>query len=429
MRFTLLIVLLSLFSNISCWAQFSIRDEIRENPYYSGSNNVVYADSIPISYTPVPKGKKAFYISHYGRHGSSFLIHKKYYDLPFSVLLQAQKENKLSLLGESTFKKVSILYNESRRRQGELTPTGIYQSQQILRRMFQQYPAIFNGEAHVDAKSTPVSRCILSMEYGLLELIKMNPQLHIQHNASEKDMYYMNLRDTALYLHKMNKESKEIYKAFYAKYIDYLTPMLSLFNDTAYAKNLDLKSLNEALFELATNAKNSEKGKDIDLFNIYTIDEIYRLWMTDNVWWYLNYGFNPYNGGKQPFSQRNLLRKIIEQADSCIALEKPGVTLRYGHDTMILPLVCLMNINGYGQVIDDMEKLVEQGWINYHVFPMAANIQFIFYRNNKRDRNVLVKVLLNEKEATLPLESKYAPYYRWKDVRKYYLDLLATYAE
>ena len=93
MRFTLLIVLLSLFSNISCWAQFSIRDEIRENPYYSGSNNVRYADSIPISYTPVPKGKKAFYISHYGRHGSSFLIHKKYYDLPFSVLLLHQTDS------------------------------------------------------------------------------------------------------------------------------------------------------------------------------------------------------------------------------------------------------------------------------------------------------------------------------------------------
>jgi hypothetical protein len=40
---------------------------------------------------------------------------------------------------------------------------------------------------------------------------------------------------------------------------------------------------------------------------------------------------------------------------------------------------------------------------------------------------VLVKFLLNEEEATLPVETDCAPYYHWKDVRQYCLDKLERY--
>ena len=74
-----------------------------------------------------------------------------------------------------------------------------------------------------------------------------------------------------------------------------------------------------------------------------------------------------------------------------------------------------------------MERLDLEGWINFEVFPMAANIQFIFYRKNKKDRDVIFKVLLNENEATLPLPTDQAPYYRWNDFRTFFLKKLADY--
>ena len=52
---------------------------------------------------------------------------------------------------------------------------------------------------------------------------------------------------------------------------------------------------------------------------------------------------------------------------------------------------------------------------------MAGNIQIVFYHKNTNDHNPLVKVLLNEKEAKLPLPSDLTPYYRWSDFRDYYL--------
>ena len=37
---------------------------------------------------------------------------------------------------------------------------------------------------------------------------------------------------------------------------------------------------------------------------------------------------------------------------------------------------------------------------------------------------MLVKVLLNEREAHMPMATDTWPYYKWKDVREYYLKKL-----
>ena len=42
---------------------------LRENPFRAGVNTCPYEGG-PYADTPAPKGYKAFYISHYGRHGS-----------------------------------------------------------------------------------------------------------------------------------------------------------------------------------------------------------------------------------------------------------------------------------------------------------------------------------------------------------------------
>ncbi|MDE5637625.1 MAG: hypothetical protein K2I43_06365 [Alistipes sp.] len=96
--------------------------------------------------------------------------------------------------------------------------------------------------------------------------------------------------------------------------------------------------------------------------------------------------------------------------------------LRFGHGEGLMPLAALMNLSGASTAESDPEK-VEEAWNDYMVTPMAGNIQWIFYRNAKG--RVLVKFLLNEREATIPLESATAPYYDWKAVRRYYARIAA----
>ena len=61
--------------------------------------------------------------------------------------------------------------------------------------------------------------------------------------------------------------------------------------------------------------------------------------------------------------------------------------------------------------------------------PMAANIQLVFYRNPKNPKaDLLVKALINEEEATMPLPATSTPfYYRWTDFKKIYLARLNAY--
>ena len=57
------------------------REEIRKNPYLAGSNYVDYNRQIPdFQYTKAPKGYVPFYFTHYGRHGSRWLIGKDDYN-------------------------------------------------------------------------------------------------------------------------------------------------------------------------------------------------------------------------------------------------------------------------------------------------------------------------------------------------------------
>ena len=60
---------------------------------------------------------------------------------------------------------------------------------------------------------------------------------------------------------------------------------------------------------------------------------------------------------------------------------------------------------------------------------MGCNIQLIFYRPKKGNGDILVKALLNERETTLPVKTDSHPYYKWADLRQYYLDKLARFDE
>lgn len=394
------------------------KEDFKRDITLSASNYVAYRGPQK-SLTPAPKGYTPFYLSHYGRHGSRYMIGKKAYDAPFKDLQKADKAGVLTALGKDVLQRVSLIRQEAQGRDGELTPLGALQHQGITRRMMERFPEIFAGETNIEARSTIVIRCILSMENGLQQLLRMNPRLHIFHDASEHDMYYMNLKDKYLDSLKYCKARKEAQEAFTQKHDNYKRVMKELFTDQAWVeKNINQRDLNWKLFEMAGSLQGTELRDKVSLYDLFNEEEIYDNWQVSNSWWYTSYGFSDVTGAVQPYSQRNLLRNIIAQADSCIALPHPGATLRYGHDTMVTPLVCLLDINGYGANIKDPEKIASQ-WFDYKITPMATNLQFVFYRKNTNDKDIIFKLLLNEDEVTLPIKTDMKPYYHWADFKAY----------
>jgi hypothetical protein len=146
----------------------------------------------------------------------------------------------------------------------------------------------------------------------------------------------------------LDEKNVGLYNAFVDAHSPWERVVGQLYADTAYLnQHVDGKKLNSYLFRLASVLQDMDLRKKMTLYDLFTDEELYENWRKDNVFWYLGFGFAPTNGGKMPFAQRFLLRNIIEQADSCLKLDHPSATLRFGHDTALLPLVCLMGINGY----------------------------------------------------------------------------------
>ena len=141
----------------------SAKDEIAANRYLAGSNYLDYDRQLTDkALTPAPKGYEPFYMSHYGRHGSRWLIWEGDYRLPMTTLKSAREAGKLTPLGEETLQKLEAFHPTTEKRLGDLTTVGERQHHGIGKRMAQHFPEIFKTpDVKIDARSTVVIRCIL----------------------------------------------------------------------------------------------------------------------------------------------------------------------------------------------------------------------------------------------------------------------------
>lgn len=438
-----LLLFLSFILTVTTANSQSYHSVIAKNPRKAASNYSVYPAPTG-TLAPSPSGYRPFYMSHYGRHGSRFLIDPRQYSRPINILAHADSLGLLTATGHSALISARAMAAEALNRYGELTHLGALQHRQIAYRMEHRFPEIFaDTTTTIQARSTVVIRCILSMENELQELLRYNNKLKIDCDASEHDMPYMNnYKDTIVARLRKSPEVRKAYSDWEAAHINNRPLMHRLFNNATYADTISSADVLAAdLFHLATIAQNSEIGDKINLYQIFTTNELYHLWQQTNVWWYLNYGASAISGGRMPWAQRYLVRNIVDEADSCLRLSHPSATLRFGHESVVLPLVCLLDIDGYGTQTANLDSLEALNWINTNIYPMGCNVQFVFYKpiDKKSDKPILVKVLLNEEEATLPIKPYTVPgksrssnaagysgtaagvYYSWPIVRQYLL--------
>lgn len=406
----------------------TVYDIIKKKPAYASCNYDTYPDSIPNNLTAPPPGKRPFYISHYGRHGSRYINKRSGYEIPYKMMVMAYEVRELTAIGDRVLNEMDMILEDSEDRWGDLTPLGRQQHRLITRRMYRRFPEVFADSVCVTARSTVVPRCILSMETAMMELAQQNPRLNITMDASKSTQWYMNYQDPKLRRSKLTPEAQKAYDKYTASRMGNSRLMEMLFKNPDIVKELvDESYFNYYLMKMGLFQQNTHLWENTYLTDLFTTEDLYRMWQIDNALWYLQYGFCPLNGGNYPYSQRHLLRQIIADADSCIRLDHPGAQLRFGHETVLLPLICLIGINGYDLRTTDLDEIEAKGWWSSSVFPMGANVQFIFYRRDPKDKDVIFKVLLNEQEAQLPIFTDCAPYYHWRDFRRYCLKKLDRY--
>jgi hypothetical protein len=402
----------------------TISRELQADANKAAGANYALPVTVTPTDTPAPDGKKPFYINHYGCPASHYLKQSCDYDAPYATLAKADSLGKLTALGRDVMKRVALLRAEAKDRTNELTTAGRYQSRALMRQMVQRFPEAFTIKGYYSARSILKSHCVETMNEAMVQLSQTKSPLQMNIRASQQEKPFMDPEDAFLEAQRKEAAIQASYAAFAKKNTDDRRLMTALFNDSAYvAANVDATALGTQLFTLAGSVQHTNLRETTTLFDIFTPEEILRHWRVQNASNYISYG----GYRQQPYMQRATLRNMMHMGDSVLKRYNPIIHVRYTHEGVVMALACLMELDGFGLQTDSLETLEAKGWADYRIAPRGGSIEMIHYRSSRDDKDVLVKVLLNGREAQLPIQTDCAPFYHWNDVKRYYLRKLYRY--
>ena len=442
MKKSFLISLVLLLPLTLC-AEITKKEDINKDNLYKFRGSMLEYVDPGVTYSKAPKGFKPFYMSHYGRHGSRYLLNTPQYADPYNILKQADDKGVLTDFGKDVLRRIEIMAKDADGHLGDLTIVGQQQHRGIARRMVRNYPEIFNKNTTIVARSTTSHRVMASMTAAMMEFSSILPQMNIDYNCSDYDRGYMNSEDRAINSAKNSRERNAAVSAFNAKHNNPERLMCALFSDTTFITRYERTSssgsvsvsdrsddLYTKIYDIAANmGSHSYLGFDLD--DVFTFDEWYDCWLQNNLYWFSVSGYHKLTQEIVPYGHATLLQDFLDKADIAIANGTPAANLRYGHDTALYPLLCLMEVNDCGFEPDDIEDLASK-WVNYDIVHMASNLQLIFFKD--KNGTILVRALVDEKEAKLPVEcykdakgKEYPYFYEWNKLEKYYRDILAKW--
>ncbi len=373
--------------------------------------------------TKAPKGYRPFYISHYGRHGSRWHSSESKYMASLSLLRSADSCGVLTPVGRDLLQKVERVTRDADGRWGDLSPRGVGEHRAIAGRMFENFPEVFSTrggrDCNVECRSTVVIRCILSMAAFSERLKELNPDIHVTREASRKHMYYMNNDKGRNY---QRPRAGVVGDSLIHAWVKPDRFFSALFVDPKFCEERieDPQYMMYRYYILASIFQDVEY-LNLSMFDVFTREELESLWRVENAYRYLTMGPSLRFGDLIKADARPLLRNIVETADEVVSGRRDlSASLRFGHDSTIVPLMCLMGINDCSYRVFDVNEIAK-GWNLSMTTPMATNLQLVFYRHDKTG-DVIVRILHNERDVeSLPVEG--APFYRWNDLKAYFQTL------
>ena len=416
------IVLLAAFAVQGLYAQ-ATREEIFNDIATTGGVYYAYPGPSGVQ-TKAPKGYEPFSISHYGRHGSRWLIADEDYVRVMEVFEKAHAAGVLTDLGEDVRKRLDIVWADAKGHGGDLSPVGVKQQRGIAERMYQAFPEVFKGEPQMSARSTVVIRCVLSMDAFCERLKEFNPKMQIERESSNKYMDYLNFHtQEAMKFTSRKGPWYEEFRKFEEEHVRPERLVNTLFNSKEYIrKNVNPEELMRGLYWVASDMQNVEP--EVCFYDIFEKQELFDIWQIHNYKNYVCDGPSPMTNGLMLANAKSLVENIMDSADAAIASGTNSATFRFGHDGNVIPLVGLLRLENCYNEESDPAKFY-QAWCNFKMVPMAANVQIVFFRKKGSADDIIVKFMLNEKEVSIPVKTDIAPFYHWKDVRAFYKDLLS----
>lgn len=374
----------------------------------------VSADSV----APLPQGYIPVYVSHYGRHGSRWPVNQKIYKTAGDFFQEQQLAENITPEGKGVWKLVTRCAGNAQGHLGELTGKGVRQHRAIAERLLRRFPGLF-ATGRVEARSSVEPRCIMSMMAFCDRLEETVAGLAVSKHASPGDMEFIHHNTPEA---KLNTGEDAPWMWEFCHYRDSVSRCVKtaekLFKKVPEGDSLAI--FMRSLYDVAISVQDID-SLDADLISVFDSGELAGLWKASNHMQYVANARSPESMCSGPESVRPLLSEIVGRADEMLASGDVSVDLRFGHDTDLLRFTSLIDADGRGVELQDPEEVAEK-WRNFEISPMAANIQFVFYRNGAG--HIIVMPRLNESPVKISdVPEAFPGFYDW-DILKIYFSSL-----
>lgn len=412
--FTLLQVVLSIFT---------------KNPEMSAGGLCGYFPQDTLV-SEAPNGYKPFYISHIARHGSRFLLNKNAlacFPAIDTLMLYSDQltDNGRALLEDlRTMKEISVGHY------GELTALGAQEHREICARMVRHYPEVFSGgrRNRIEAYSTSSPRAVASMHAFLGELNGRVPDLavkeyetHFGKDARSREVTGREYLIKGEMKEKAENKRKELRKAgtqILKNRGGYDAFATRIFVHPSQIPAATVEHLAQMSFNALKTGRVTYPATMPSMGKYFTPEELYLLWAPGCITWLRYINLPGYDSPLADAIGGGILERMIKDADRAIrSRSTAAATLRFSHDTNLLPLMAAIQLEGV--VFECPETELLEHFQNFNVICPACNVQMVFYRADNGP--VLVKFLLNEKETLLHgLAPQTGCYYSWDDVKQFW---------
>lgn len=352
--------------------------------------------------TAPPRGYQPCYLSHYGRHGSRYLLSEDEFSFMALWDTLSVKGGGLTPEGRALREGLESILAEHERMFGILTQKGSLQHRGIGSRVARRFPGIFRKpRTRIRCISSPAQRCLQSLANFSLGLCSEAPQCSFTILTGPRyyDIISARMDDSAWRRIAQRMKDSVI-----------RTEALPLFRQDRFFKTPEywevsdaaLVALYSGIYTVGAAATGLDSAREDWLPRFFTEAQLAVFLRAEEI--YDRQVFLTSSEAGNPRIDKTakpLLRDIVARADEALSSGDIAADFRFGHDSGLLPLIALTGLSADGP------------------FCMAENLQMVFYKNKKGE--VLVKFLFNEEEITLPaLRPVKACYYAWPEVKAYF---------
>lgn len=372
---------------------------------------------VPAESVTLPDSLTAVFINHIGRHGARFPSSPKNVTALIRELAKADSAKALTPAGEELLTLAKFVSETSRNRWGALDSLGMAEQRGIASRMFRNYGMLFN-DTRVNAISSYSPRCVMSMYEFTHQLDRLNNHIEITTSSGRQNSPLMRPFDLAPDFIEWVKSGD--WKAAYEMQFETMMPTAparKLFKGE-YAKEMtndDARKVSFHAFKLLQGL--SAMGLPSKMERYFTREEANQAWSCTNLSHYLERTASTLSTLPAEIAAP-LLTNLLTTAEAAVeGKQQYAVMLRFGHAETLMPLLSLMHLDGCYYLTNYFDT-VALHWKDFHVVPMASNLQMILVKS--KSGKMYVRFDLNERPIPL-LPGSDIIYTPWQQAREYLL--------